>query len=78
MSLGGLAQQQNIVHFRSPIDSKSQNLTKFKSGTSHITHHTIHSHITYEFEVLQNIRDNNECFCKKKYLFLFCTVNYLY
>ena len=36
---------QNIVNFRSPINSKSQDLTKFKSGTSHITHHTIH--ITY-------------------------------
>ena len=38
---------------------KSQDLTKFQSGTSHVTHHTIHSHITYEFEVLQNIKDNN-------------------
>ena len=46
--------KQIKVHFRSPIDLKGQDLTKFKSGTSHITHHTIHSHNTYEFEVLQN------------------------
>ena len=55
-SIEGLAKQQNIMHFTYPIDSKSQDLTKFKSGTSHITHHTIPSHITFEFEVLQNIR----------------------
>ena len=46
--------------------SKSQDLTKFKSKTPHITHHTIHSHNTYEFEVLQNIKDDNDCFCLKK------------
>ena len=65
-STEGLAKQQNIVHFRSPIDLKSQNLTEFKSRNLHITHHTIHSHITYKFKVLQNIRENNNCFCKKK------------
>ena len=54
------------MHFRSPIDPKSPNLTKFKSGTPHVTHHTIHSHIRYEFEVLLNIKDNNDCFCFKK------------
>ena len=53
------------MHFKSPIDSKSQDLTKCKSGKSHITHHTIHSHITYNFEVLQNIKDNNDCFEEK-------------
>ena len=62
-SIGGLAKHQNIVLFRSPIDPKSQDLTKIKYGKSHIMHHTIHSHITYEFEVLQNIRDNNDFFC---------------
>ena len=46
-SIGNLTKQQNKVHFRSPIDPKSQDLTKFKSGTLHISHHTIHSHITY-------------------------------
>ena len=66
--IGGLEKQQTMVHFRSPIDSKSQNLTKFKSGTPHIMHHTIHSHNTYELEVSQNIKDNNDCFClNKKY-----------
>ena len=56
------------MHFRSPIDSKSQELIEFKSGTSHITHYTIHPPITYKFEVWQNIRDNNDCFFgKKKY-----------
>ena len=38
----------------------------FKSGTSQIMHYTIHSHITYKFEVLQNNKDNNNCFWKKK------------
>ena len=47
--IGGLEKQQNIVHFRSSIDSKSQDLTKFKSGTPHITRRTIHSYNTYEF-----------------------------
>ena len=66
--IGGLNKQQTIVHFRFPIDSKSQDLTKFKSGTRHITHHTIHSLNTYEFEVSQNIKDNNDCFrFNKKY-----------
>ena len=66
--IGGLEKQQTIVHFRSPIDSKSQDPTKFKSGTPHITHHTIHSHNTYELEVSQNIKDNNDCFrLNKKY-----------
>ena len=66
--IGGLEKQQTIVHFRSPIDSKSQDLTKFKSRTQHITHHTIHSHNTYEFEVSQNIKDSNDCFrLNKKY-----------
>ena len=56
------------MHFRSPIDSNSQDLTKFKSGTAHITYYTIHSHNTYEFEVSQNIKDNNDCFrLNKKY-----------
>ena len=36
---------QNIVFFGSPIDSNSQDLTKFKSVTSLITHYKIH--ITY-------------------------------
>ena len=65
-SIGGLAKQHNIVYFRSPINSKSQDHKQFKSGTSHITHHTRHLHITYEFEVLQNIMDKNDCFCNKK------------
>ena len=64
--IGGLEKQQTIVHFRSPIDSKSQDLTKFKSGTPHITHHTIHSNNTFELEVSQNIKDNNDCFCLNK------------
>ena len=58
----GLEKQKTRVHFRSPIDSKSHNLTKFKSGTPHNTHHTIHSHYTYAFEVSQNIKDNNDFF----------------
>ena len=45
----------------------SHQLKESKSGTSHITHHTIHSHITYEFEVLQYIKYYNDCF----YFFLF-------
>ena len=45
----------------------SHQLKESKSGTSHTTHHTIHSHITREFEVLQNIKDNNDCLKKKKY-----------
>ena len=61
-SIGGLGKQKNIVYFRSPINSKSQDITKVKSGTSHITHHTIHSHITYEFERFQNTKDNYDCF----------------
>ena len=63
--IGGLENLQTIVHFRSPIDSKSQDLTKFKSGTLHIMRHKIYSHITYEFEVLQNSNDNNDCLRKK-------------
>ena len=72
--IGGLEKQQTIVHFRSPIDPKSQDLTKFQSGTPHITHHTIHSPNTYELEVsqntklIQNIKDNIDFFClNKKY-----------
>ena len=66
--IGGLEKQQTIVHFRSPIDSKSQDLTKFKSWTPRIMHHTIHSHNTYAFEVSKNIKDNNDCFrLNKKY-----------
>ena len=61
--IGGLEKQQIIVHFRSPIVSTSQDLTKFKSGTPHITHHTIHSHNSYELEVSQNIKDNKDFFC---------------
>ena len=64
--IGGIEKQQTIVHFRSPIDSKSQALTKLKSGTPHITHHTIHSHNTYELEVSQNIKDTNDCFLFKQ------------
>ena len=30
--------------------------------------YTIHSHITYKFEVLQNNKDNNDFFVKKKKL----------
>ena len=51
---------QNIVHFGSPIDSNSQDFTKFKlHNSSHITQYI--SHITYDFEVRQNIKDNNDC-----------------
>ena len=56
------------MHFRSPINSKSHELTKIKSGISHIMHHKIHSHIRYKFEVLQNIKDNNDSFRKKRNL----------
>ena len=39
----------------------------YKIQVWNITHHTIHSHITYEFEVLQYIKYYNDCF----YFFLF-------
>ena len=57
--IGGLEKQQTIAHFRSPIASKSQDLTQFKSGTPHLTHHTIHSLNTYELEVSKNNQQNH-------------------
>ena len=31
----------------------------YKIQVWNITHHTMHSHIIYEFDVLHNIKDNN-------------------